>query len=70
VSRAACAGKPARAPPENPFAYFCNFPRRDFLDLEKGVSGGCAVALATLVARIFDTIDIKTTLYLAWVHQI
>ena len=31
------AGKPARcAPPEKPFAYFLDFPRRDFFDLEKG----------------------------------
>jgi hypothetical protein len=32
------ADKSARcAPPENPFALFFDFPRRDFLDLEKGV---------------------------------
>jgi len=44
VSRAASAGKPARAPPENPLHIFCNFPRRDFLDLEKGVSVGSPTA--------------------------
>ena len=44
MSRAACAGKPARAPPENPLHIFCNFPRRDFLDLVKGVSGGSPTA--------------------------
>jgi len=41
VSRAACAGKPARAPPEKPFAYFFAIsPAVIFLDLVKGVSGG------------------------------
>ena len=29
---------------KNPLHIFCNFPRRDFLDLEKGVSGGSPTA--------------------------
>ena len=41
------------APPEKPFA-FLRFPPAVFLEVEKGVSGGGAVALATWrIFRVF-----------------
>jgi len=39
-SRRLAGDKRPLRPPEKPFAYFLEIPRRDFLDLEKGVSGG------------------------------
>ena len=44
LSHAVCPPKGGRAPPENPLHIFRNFPRRDFLGLVKGVSGGSPTA--------------------------
>jgi hypothetical protein len=38
--RLAGASLPAAPRQKNPLHYFLDSPRRDFLDLEKGVSGG------------------------------
>ena len=50
MNRAACAGKPVRAPPAAPFAFFEISPAEFFLS-EKGLAGGGAVALATWAAK-------------------
>ena len=41
--RAACAGKPARAPPAVPFAFFEISPRRISFLAEKGLAGGAYI---------------------------